>query len=220
MNNLKDKYNKNLVEELKTELKVENAMAVPALMKIVINIGMGEAVKNPQALEKMADDLALISGQKPKITKTDKAISNFGIREGMAVGMMVTLRRARMWDFFEKLVSIVLPRLKDFRGVSRKAFDGFGNYSLGIVDHTVFPEIDPNQVDRIRSLQVIIVTSARTDNEGLALLQKLGMPFAKEQEMKALERMEASLKEEKKEALKMKEMRKAEGKQDAEDEKI
>jgi large subunit ribosomal protein L5 len=220
MNRLKEKYNKSLLKELKKELSIDNEMAVPNLKKIVVNIGMGEAVKNPQSLEKMGEDLALITGQKPRVTKTYKAISNFGIRQGMDIGIMVTLRRERMWDFFDKLVSIVLPRLKDFRGVSRKAFDGFGNYSLGVVDHTVFPEVDPNKVDRIRSLQIIIVTSAGDNRKGLALLQKLGMPFAKEQEMKELERMEASIEKEKKDAQKMKEKKQAEGKIESEEEQV
>lgn len=213
MNLLKEKYTKEYREELREELKADNIMAVPTLKKIVVNIGMGEAVKNPQAIEKMVEALSLVTGQRPRVNKTNKAISNFGIRPGLEIGLTVTLRRDRMWDFFEKLVAVVLPRLKDFRGVPRKAFDGYGNYSLGIIDHTVFPEIDPNTVDKIRSLQVVMVTTAENNEDGFKLLEKLGMPFAKEEEQRALQRMEESIKKDKKEATKMKKQRQAEGKQ-------
>ena len=207
MNKLKEKYQNKIIKELKSELNLKNDLSVPTLEKLVVNIGLGEAVTNQKVIETVSEDLSLITGQKPVITKARKAISNFDIREGLPIGLKVTLRRDRMWDFYEKLVGIVLPRLKDFRGVSRKAFDGFGNYSLGIVDHTVFPEIDTNKIDRIRSFQVIIVTTAEKDEEGFLLLEKLGMPFAKVEDIQMMDRMKESSKKEKKELSKLKQQR-------------
>jgi len=212
MNRLKEKYKKEIIKKLKKELGKSNDFAVPNLKKIVINVGLGEVINNSQALETMSEDLKTITAQKPLVTKARKAISNFDIRPGLEIGLKVTLRRDRMWDFFDKLISIILPRIKDFRGVSRSAFDGFGNYSLGIKDHTVFPEIDPNKIEKIRSLQVNIVTTAENDKEGLKLLEVLGMPFSKEDEAKLFEKMKDSMKKEKKELAKMKAERMSEGK--------
>lgn len=212
MNKLKEKFLKEIRSELKKELKIGNDLAVPVLEKIVVNVGMGEVISNPPALEKMAADLALITGQKSLVTKAKRAISNFKIREDMSIGLKVTLRRRRMWDFFEKLVGIVLPRVKDFRGVSDRSFDGFGNYSLGIKDHTIFSELDPNKIDKIRSFQITIITTAKTDVEGHKLLKKLGMPFAKEEDVKMFEKMRDSVKKERKERAKLKAKRMAEGK--------
>lgn len=212
MNKLKEKFLKEIRSELKKELEIKNDLAVPKLGKIVVNVGMGEVVSNPPALEKMAADLALITGQKPLVTKAKRAISNFKIREDMSIGLKVTLRRERMWDFFEKLVGIVLPRVKDFRGVSDRSFDGFGNYSLGIRDHTIFTELDTNKIDKIRSFQITIITTAKTDVEGYKFLKKLGMPFAKEEDVKMFEKMRDSVKKERKDRAKLKAKRMAEGK--------
>lgn len=212
MDSLKEKYIKEAIPALKKELGISNDFAVPNLEKIVINTGLGEAIKNAEALGKMSEDLAIITGQKPLETKAKKAISNFDLRIGDKIGLKVTLRRDRMWNFFKKLVSIVLPRVKDFRGVSPKSFDGRGNYSLGIREHTVFPEIDPNKVDKLRSLQVIIVTTAENDKDALSLLEKLGMPFAKGQEAEEIDRMKVAIKSEKKNLTKLKAKRLAEGK--------
>ncbi len=150
-----------------------------ALEKIVVNMGVGKALGDSKYLESASNDLVVITGQKPAVRKAKKAIAGFKLRAGDPVGLMVTLRGRRMRDFFQKLVNIVLPRLRDFHGVSRESFDGSGNYSLGITEHTVFPEIDPNKVGKIKSLEVTIVTTAKTDEEGFELLEKLGMPFEK-----------------------------------------
>jgi len=210
MNSLKERYNKEVIPELKKELGYAHDLALPRLEKVVVNVGLGEALSNVQALTKMKEDIALITGQKPIVTKAKKAISNFNLRVGVDVGLKVTLRGERMWDFVEKLITIVLPRVKDFRGISRKAFDGFGNYSLGIREHTIFPEMDLSKVEKIRSLQVIIVTTAESDEEGLLLLTKLGMPFTREQEAKAVERMEQAIQKDKEDRKKRKEKRKEE----------
>ncbi|MBN2016144.1 50S ribosomal protein L5 [Candidatus Dojkabacteria bacterium] len=212
MSDLKEKYKKEILPELKKELKVKNDFEVPTLKQIVVNIGLGEVVNNKQVLEKVSEDLAVITGQKPLVTRAKKAISNFKIRKGLEIGLKIDLRSDRMWDFFEKVVSIVLPRIKDFRGVSRKAFDGFGNYSLGIRDHTVFPEIDPNKVDKIRSFQINIITTARNDKQGFRLLELLGMPFAKVEDMRMMEKMQEAIRKERKEQEKMKAQRQSEGK--------
>lgn len=155
-------------------------MSKHTLEKIIVNMGVGRALDDPKYLESAMRDLAVITGQKPAVRKAKKAIAGFKLKAGDAVGLMVTLRGKRMRDFFEKLVKIVLPRLRDFRGVSRKSFDGSGNYSLGIEEHTVFPEIDSNKVEKIKGLEVTIVTTAKTDEEALGLLEKLGMPFEKD----------------------------------------
>ncbi len=149
------------------------------LEKIVVNMGIGKALDDSKYLESAADDLKVITGQKPATRVAKKAVAGFKLRAGEPVGLVVTLRGKRMWDFFEKLVNIVLPRLRDFHGVSRKSFDGSGNYNLGIEEHTVFPEIDPNKLEKVKGLEVAIVTTAKNDDEGLKLLEKLGMPFGK-----------------------------------------
>ena len=174
---LKDKYEKEIVPALTQTFGYQNRMQVPGLEKIVLNIGLGEAIKNVKLLDSAAADLTLIAGQKPVITKAKKSIAAFKLREGMPIGCMVTLRREKMYDFLEKLVNITLPRVRDFRGISGKAFDGRGNYSLGIKEHIIFPEIDYDKTDSIKGLNVSIVTTAKTDKEGKELLKLFGMPF-------------------------------------------
>jgi large subunit ribosomal protein L5 len=180
MARLREEYNKKLKKEIMKELGYENPMQVPTLQKIVVNMGAGEAITNSSALEEIVEMLTLITGQKPVVNKAKKAISAFKIRKGEEIGVSVTLRGDRMWEFFDKLVNIVFPRTKDFRGLNPKSFDGAGNFSVGIEDHTVFVEIDANQVSKIRSLQVTIVTTADNDKEGKILLDKFGFPFIKD----------------------------------------
>lgn len=174
---IKQTYEKELVPSLMKTFGYSNTMQVPRLKKIVLNIGLGEAIKNIKLLDSASADLALIAGQKPVITKARKSIAAFKLREGMPIGCMVTLRRDKMYDFLEKLINIALPRVRDFRGISGKAFDGKGNYSLGIKEHIIFPEIDYDKTDSIKGLNVSIVTSAETDKEGKELLKLFGMPF-------------------------------------------
>ena len=167
--------------KLEEEFGIKNAMAVPTLKKIVVNAGIGNEYKNNTGIvEEMSQVLAQITGQRPSVINSKLAISNFKLREGTPNGLKVTLRGDRMWEFFDKLVNIVFPRVKDFRGVNPKAFDGSGNYSVGIDDHTVFPEIDANNIKRVRSLEITIVTTAKTDKEGKILLDKFGFPFKKD----------------------------------------
>jgi len=174
---LKEKYLTEMVPQLKARLGYTNIMQLPELEKIVLNIGLGEAIQDPKALEAAGKDLSTISGQRPVITKAKKSISPFKLRAGMPIGMMVTLRGKRMYDFFDKLVSIVLPRFRDFRGVSRDSFDGRGNYTLGIKEQIVFPEIDYDKIDKVRGFEVTIVTTAKNDDEARTLLELMGMPF-------------------------------------------
>ena len=174
---LKEKYEKEVVPELMSKFGYRNVMQVPKLSKIVLNIGLGEAIQNPKALEAAEKDLAAISGQHPVITRAKKSIAAFKLRAGMPIGMMVTLRGRRMYDFFDKLVNVVLARIRDFQGVSPDSFDGKGNYTLGIKEQVVFPEIDYDKVDKLRGLEVTIVTTATNDEEGRSLLESLGMPF-------------------------------------------
>jgi large subunit ribosomal protein L5 len=176
---LKEKYQKVISQELQKELKIANKMAIPNLTKIVINSGLGEAKNDKNIIDEMLRDVTQLAGQKPVVTMTKKAISNFKIREKMPIGVMVTLRGDMMWYFFDRLVAIVLPRMKDFRGIPSRSFDGRGNYALGIKEHTVFPEVDPTKVAKLRGLQVIICTNAGNDDSAFLLLQKLGMPFQK-----------------------------------------
>jgi large subunit ribosomal protein L5 len=159
------------------ELKIENRMRVPRLDKITINMALNEARDNVKILDSAVEELSQIAGQKPVLTRARKAISNFKLRQGMPIGVMVTLRRERMWEFFDRLVTIALPRVRDFRGVSDKAFDGRGNYSLGLREHTIFPELNLDKVEKVKGLTISITTSARSDFEGLMLLRALGMPF-------------------------------------------
>lgn len=177
MSRLKEKYYNEVVPALRERFGYKSVMQVPRLEKIVLNMGVGEAAQNAKELESAMADLAAISGQKPAITRAKKSIAAFKIREGMAIGCKVTLRGDRMYDFLDKLISVGLPRIRDFRGVSPKSFDGRGNYSLGLREQLIFPEIRYDQVDKIRGLDVIIVTTAKTDEEALALLSELGMPF-------------------------------------------
>jgi len=177
MSQLKSRYEKEVVPQLIETFKYTNKMQVPKLKKIVLNMGLGEAIQNIKVLETAAEELKAIAGQHPVITKAKKSIAAFKLREGMPIGCMVTLRRGRMYDFLQKLINVALPRVRDFRGVSGKAFDGRGNYALGIREHIIFPEIDYDKIDKIKGLNVSIVTSARTDEEGKELLRLLGMPF-------------------------------------------
>ena len=177
MTTLKEKYEKEIVPGLKETFGYTNTMEVPGLKKIVLNIGMGDAIQNIKLLDSAVQDLALIAGQKPVVTKARKSIAAFKLREGMPIGCMVTLRREKMYDFLQKLVNIALPRVRDFKGISGKAFDGRGNYSLGIREHIIFPEIEYEQAETIKGLNISIVTTAKTDKEGKELLVRLGMPF-------------------------------------------
>ncbi len=215
MSNLREEYKNKIKKKLMKDLKKSNIMSVPDVKKIVVNIGLSEALENAQAMEKMEKAFSMITGQKPVRRKTKKSISNFNLKPGDEVGLMVTLRGKYMWDFLEKLIKIVLPRVKDFRGVNRTSFDGAGNYSLGIREHTVFPEVDPNEIDKVRSLQVTIVTTTTEDEEGLKLLEELGMPFAKEEDARSIERMEEMMEKDKKDKAKMKVKRMKEGKKAA-----
>jgi large subunit ribosomal protein L5 len=180
MNNLQKQYNEVLVQKLQKELGLANPMATPRLTKIVVNMGVMGAVADKKLMDKMSGSVAQLTGQKPRIAKAKKAIAGFKLRQGDPIGVVVTLRGRRMYDFFEKLVTIVLPRIKDFRGVRKTNFDGRGNYALGLHEYSVFPEIDPASVDRLQGMEIIIVTSSRTNDEGVALLTTLGMPFVKE----------------------------------------
>jgi large subunit ribosomal protein L5 len=180
MSKLLNEYNERIKKELMEEGGYTNPMAVPALKKIVVNVGVGEATTNGDAIAEVVDMLTKITGQKPVVNKSKKAVSSFKLREGVDIGVSVTLRGEKMWDLFDKLVNVVFPRVKDFRGLSPKSFDGNGNYSIGIEDHTVFPEIDANNVTKIRSLQMTIVTSARDNKSAKMLLDKFGFPFIKD----------------------------------------
>ena len=174
---LKEKYQTEVVPALMQEFRYRSVMQVPRLEKIVLNIGLGEAIQNSKALDAATADLAAIAGQKPVITRARKSIAAFKVRQGMPIGVMVTLRGPRMWSFLDRLMTLVLPRLRDFRGVSRRSFDGRGNYSIGLREQIVFPEIDYDKVDKLRGLEVVIVTTAPDDEQGYALLKRLGMPF-------------------------------------------
>ena len=176
---LKERYDTAVKDELRKQFSYGNVMQVPKVEKIVLNIGMGEAIGNAKAMDAAAGDLAKITGQRPVVTKSKKAISNFRLRVGMPIGLKVTLRGERMWHFLEKLVTVALPRIRDFQGVPDKSFDGRGNYSLGLKEQLVFPEIDYDKIDRLRGMEITIVTTAKTDEEARALLRGLGMPFKK-----------------------------------------
>jgi large subunit ribosomal protein L5 len=174
---LKEHYKSTVVPALIKEFSYPNVMAVPKLEKITLNIGVGEATQNPKVMDGVVAELAQISGQKPVVTKARKSIAAFKLREGMSIGTMVTLRGDRMFEFLDRLVNVALPRVRDFRGVSTKSFDGRGNYTLGMKDQLLFPEIDYNKVDKTRGMNISITTTARSDAESLALLRHLGMPF-------------------------------------------
>jgi large subunit ribosomal protein L5 len=176
---LKQQYEKEIKSKIQKDLNLTNPMSIPSLKKITLNIGLGEAINNPKAIDKVKEDFGLITGQAPVITKSKKDISNFKVRKGMPIGMMVTLRGQKMWDFAEKLVCVTLPRIRDFRGLDTTSFDGHGNYSLGIKEYNTFAEIDPNTLDKMRGLQVTIQTTAKNNDEGKKLLEYLGFPFKK-----------------------------------------
>ena len=179
MTELKEKYLKEVVPHMMKTFSYKNINQVPVIEKVVLNMGVGDATTNSKNLDEAVEELGLISGQKPLITKAKKSIAGFRLREGMSIGAKVTLRGERMYDFLDKLVNVALPRVRDFHGVSNKAFDGRGNYTLGIHEQLIFPEIDYDKVNRVRGLDVVIVTTAQTDEESRELLAQLGMPFAK-----------------------------------------
>ena len=174
---LKTNYDNKIAPEVKKLLGLENVMEIPRLVKIVLNIGVGEAIDNAKALDAAVEDLTIIAGQKPVVNKARKSIANFKLREGKAIGTKVTLRGERMWSFFDRLVNLALPRVRDFRGISPDSFDGRGNYTLGLTEQLMFPEIQYDKIDKVRGLEVTIVTTARTDEEGRTLLKLMGMPF-------------------------------------------
>lgn len=179
MARLKERYEKEVVPKLIAEFGIENPMAVPRIVKVVCNIGIGEASRQPKLMEQALEELAAITGQKPVVRKARKSIAQFKLRVGMQVGCMVTLRRERMYEFLDRLLNIALPRVRDFRGLSPKGFDGRGNYTLGIKDHLIFPEVDYTKVERPKGMNVTVVTTAQTDDQARFLLAELGFPFAK-----------------------------------------
>jgi large subunit ribosomal protein L5 len=174
---MREKYTTTVIPALTKQFNYKNPMQVPRLQKIVVNMGLGAAVANPKIIDTAVEDLRAIAGQKPVVTRAKKAIANFKLREGIPIGAMLTLRRSRMWEFLDRLITVALPRTRDFKGVSRKAFDGKGNYTLGLKEQIIFPEVDYDKIDAIKGLNISFVTTARTDEEGRALLQQLGMPF-------------------------------------------
>ncbi len=188
MNRLQQRYQQEIMSELRDELKKASIFAVPRISKVVVNIGVADFPQNPRArmtvIDNIVEQFRIIAGQQPQVTRARQSIAGFKMREGDPLGVMVTLRGKRMWQFLDKLISIGLPRVKDFQGVSRTAFDGQGNYSLGIEEQIIFPEIDYDTIEKIRSLQVTIVTTAETNQDSMKLLEKIGMPFAKEEEKK------------------------------------
>lgn len=178
MSTLREKYEQNMRSKLQEKFGYKNVMEIPRVEKVVLNMGLGEAVQNPKIVEKAAADLSDIAGQRAVVTRARKSIATFKLREGMPIGARVTLRKNKMYDFLSKLLNIALPRVRDFRGVSAKGFDGNGNYSMGITEHIIFPEIDYDKIDKIRGLNITIVTTAGSDEEGQELLALLGMPFS------------------------------------------
>lgn len=176
---LKELYQGEVRKKLQSEFSIKNVMAVPKLDKIVLNMGMGEAVQNAKILDSAVEEMNIIAGQKPIVTKAKKSIANFKLREGVSIGTMVTLRGERMYEFLDRLINIALPRVRDFRGVPTRAFDGRGNYTLGIRDHLIFPEIDYSKVDKAKGMNITIVTTAKNDEQARFLLRELGMPFGK-----------------------------------------
>jgi len=181
MNILHERYKNEIIPALHKSFEFKNIMQVPRIEKVVVNIGMGEALDNPKALEAAVSDLTIIAGQKPVTNKARKSIANFKLREGRLIGTKVTLRGERMWSFLDRLMNTALPRVRDFRGVSPNAFDGRGNYTLGLRDQLIFPEIEYDKIDKLRGMEVTIVTTAKTDDQARALLQMLGMPFSKKE---------------------------------------
>ncbi|MDZ5474252.1 50S ribosomal protein L5 [Bacillus sp. 31A1R] len=179
MNRLKEKYSKEITPALMSKFNYKSVMQVPKLEKIVINMGVGDAVQNAKSLDNAVEELATITGQKPVVTRAKKSIAGFRLREGMPIGAKVTLRGERMYEFLDKLVSVSLPRVRDFRGISKKSFDGRGNYTLGVKEQLIFPEIDYDKVSKVRGMDIVIVTTANTDEEARELLTQFGMPFQK-----------------------------------------
>jgi large subunit ribosomal protein L5 len=179
MNRLKEKYMNEIAPALKTDLDLKNVMQIPRIQKVILNIGLGEAMDNPKAMDSAVADLTAITGQRPVITKARMSISNFKLREGRAIGAKVTLRGEKMWSFLDRLINIALPRVRDFRGISGNAFDGRGNYTLGLKEQLIFPEIEYDKIDKIRGMEITIVTTAENDSQAYALLEKFGMPFGK-----------------------------------------
>lgn len=177
MARLQDQYDTEILPKLKEKFGYRNVMQVPRLSKVVVNMGLGDAIENVKVIETAAAEIAIITGQKPVVTKARKSIANFKLREGVPIGVMVTLRRERMYHFLDKLIAIALPRVRDFKGVSPKGFDGRGNYTLGIKEQIMFPEVNYDKIEKIRGMNITIVTTARTDEEGLELLRLMGMPF-------------------------------------------
>lgn len=206
--NLKDRFKEEIIPELMKKQDYKNVLQVPALEKVVVNMGMGEAMSDSKFLDGGISDLKLITGQKPLITRAKKSISTFKIRKGGPVGCKVTLRGKRMYDFFSKLVNFILPRLRDFRGVSPKGFDGKGNYNLGLKEQIVFPEINYDKIDNIRGMDIAIVTTARTDEEAKVLLTSLGLPFRKHEEPKIMITKKEKEKDKEKDKVKLKEKEK------------
>ncbi len=176
---LKDLYNSEVRKKVQDEFKIKNAMAVPKIEKVVLNMGVGEAIQNAKLLDSAVDELSQITGQKPVITKAKKSIASFKLREGQSIGTMVTLRGEKMYEFLDRLINIALPRVRDFRGVAAKSFDGRGNYTMGIRDHLIFPEIDVSKVDKAKGMNITIVTTAKNDEQARFLLREMGMPFNK-----------------------------------------
>jgi large subunit ribosomal protein L5 len=181
MNRMQEKYNNEVVPALRKAFDLKNVMQVPRIQKVIVNIGMGEAMDNPKAMEAAVSDLTTITGQKPVMTKARKSIANFKLREGRLIGTKVTLRGDRMWSFLDRLMNTALPRVRDFRGVSGNAFDGRGNYTLGLRDQLIFPEIEYDKIDKLRGMEVTIVTTAKNDDQARTMLQLLGMPFSKKE---------------------------------------
>jgi len=179
MGSLKEQYDTEIREALQNEFGYKSVMEIPKIEKVILNMGIGEGVQNPKSVDKAAAELTLIAGQKAVVTKAKKSIATFKLREGMPIGARVTLRKDKMYDFLSKLINIALPRVRDFRGVSPKGFDGRGNYSMGITEHIIFPEIDYDKIEKIRGLNITIVTSAKDNEQGRALLKAMGMPFKK-----------------------------------------
>jgi len=181
MNRMQEKYNTEVIPALRKAFDLKNIMQVPRIQKVVVNIGMGEAMDNPKSMEAAVSDLTIITGQKPVMTKARKSIANFKLREGRLIGTKVTLRGDRMWSFLDRLMNTALPRVRDFRGVSGNAFDGRGNYTLGLRDQLIFPEIEYDKIDKLRGMEVTIVTTAKNDDQARTMLQLLGMPFSKKE---------------------------------------
>ena len=176
---LKDKYTKEVRKKLQDEFGIKNPMAIPKVEKVVLNMGVGEAISNIKVLDNAVDELATITGQKPVVTKAKKSIASFKLREGQSIGTRVTLRGEKMYEFLDRLINVALPRVRDFRGVPTKSFDGRGNYTLGIRDHVIFPEIDVSKIDKSKGMNITIVTTAKNDEQARFLLRELGMPFGK-----------------------------------------